>query len=766
MIIKLLEIQNFRKLQSCRIELDKEKTVFIGANNSGKTSAMDALVKFLINRNKFSINDFTLSNWNVLNTIGEKWVNDNRLEELTIDKFRGILPALDIWISVSNDEIHYVTHLIPTLDWTGGLIGVRLLLEAKNIEILYKEYLLAYKAAKDTVPTCEDGDVKEKQLNLWPSNLCEYISKKIESQFVVNAYILDPLKLINADGAEDVTPQKLSENAEPYEGNPLKGLIRIDNINAQRGFSDPEVNIEDVENENSIERASRGKLSIQLRKYYNKHLDPMKLPDPEDIEALYAIKNAQDAFDQKLKQGFKDALEELESLGYPGVANPKISISTKINPLDGLKHNSAVQYAVLDDERSPKLPEQYNGLGYQNLISMVFKLMSFRDEWMQVGKEAKRNNMDLNDYFIPPLHLVFVEEPEAHLHAQVQQVFIRKAYDVLRNHKSLKEQKNFCTQLIVSTHSSHIAHEVSFANLRYFRRIPSQSTEKTPMTVVINLSDVFGEGTNTDKFVERYLKTTHCDLFFADAAILIEGSAERIMVPHFIKYHYPKLYQSYITLLEIGGSHAHRLRPLVEKLGMTCLIITDLDAGKADGHHKSAIPERNKGLVTNNSTLKTWIPEKMKIDELLDLSSQNKVKKYDNFFSIRVAYQAPIMLKLESKEEEFIFNTFEDALVCNNIQLFKNISETSGWIEEFKNAINSNTSVDELKKAFFDIIRGSSSKKAAFALDLLHATDPEKYNPPSYIEEGLDWLETEICIRQKEFDIDMGKLESTMMEEV
>ena len=61
---------------------------------------------------------------------------------------------------------------------------------------------------------------------------------------------------------------------------------------------------------------------------------------------------------------------------------------------------------------------------------------------------------------IEPLHIILVEEPEAHLHAQVQQVFIRKAYDVLRNHARLKEKKDFCTQLIISTHSSHIAHEL------------------------------------------------------------------------------------------------------------------------------------------------------------------------------------------------------------------------------------------------------------------------------------------------------------------
>ncbi|MDH3348051.1 MAG: ATP-binding protein [Desulfobulbaceae bacterium] len=47
MKIAFIDIQNFRKLKSCRVELSENKTLFVGANNSGKTSAMDALIIFL-----------------------------------------------------------------------------------------------------------------------------------------------------------------------------------------------------------------------------------------------------------------------------------------------------------------------------------------------------------------------------------------------------------------------------------------------------------------------------------------------------------------------------------------------------------------------------------------------------------------------------------------------------------------------------------------------------------------------------------------------
>lgn len=51
MRILAITIQNFRKLLQCHIEFSEKTTLFVGANNSGKTSAMDALGKFLADRN-------------------------------------------------------------------------------------------------------------------------------------------------------------------------------------------------------------------------------------------------------------------------------------------------------------------------------------------------------------------------------------------------------------------------------------------------------------------------------------------------------------------------------------------------------------------------------------------------------------------------------------------------------------------------------------------------------------------------------------------
>ncbi|WP_315819412.1 TOPRIM nucleotidyl transferase/hydrolase domain-containing protein [Paraflavitalea speifideaquila] len=66
-----------------------------------------------------------------------------------------------------------------------------------------------------------------------------------------------------------------------------------------------------------------------------------------------------------------------------------------------------------------------------------------------------------------------------------------------------------------------------------------------------------------------------------------------MLVPYFIKHHYPDLAKCYIALLEIGGSHSHTLKPLLQDLGIITLIITDIDTIDPAKDRTSVLPERN-----------------------------------------------------------------------------------------------------------------------------------------------------------------------------
>jgi predicted ATP-dependent endonuclease of OLD family len=773
MHIKHVEIGNFRKLRAVRVDFAKDKTVFVGANNSGKTSAMAALRRFLVPPASFSINDFTLCHWKTLNDLASEWEAAFEAKKTPPElNWSGLLPFLDVWLDVATGELHHVQKLLPTLEFTEGLLGVRLQLEPKEPEEFQRAYLTARTEAKSAVltvatvelvaegteaeaPTDPDtSTAKPKQpakVSLWPQSMTAFLERTLQRDFTVRGYRLNPAKLVSPKHGE-ATPQDLPAGAVPIDGFPFTGLICIDEIDAQRGFGQSRRPQRD--SSVAVSATSGRRLSNQLKSYYDHHLDPARKPQAHDIDALAAIEAAQEAFDGRLKVSFKAALKELEDLGYPGVTDPKLTITTRVQPADGLNHDSAVQYEVptfvAGDETKLRLPEDSNGLGYQNLVSMVFDLMSFRDRWMKVGKAATAEGEDEK---IPPLHLVLVEEPEAHLHAQVQQVFIKQSYSVLRNHPKLGASKSHTTQLIVSTHSSHVAHECEFASLRYFRRTAAKAEPgSVPLSSVVNLSDIFGADGLTERFTTRYLRSTHCDLFFADGAVLMEGPAERILIPHLV--HEQKAYEflrkCYVTWLEIGGSHAHRLRPLIDSLGIPTLIVSDIDA-KAKDSEKAVQPKRSQGYRARNATLKTWTPGEESLDALLDMPEDKKVAVHDGGFVVRAAYQHPVMISYKPKtageKVEAIANTFEDALVFENLDVFKGLTGF-GLIAKFRDAIADAVDVEDLGARMFAALK--DGEKAAFALDMLDLESTDKLKVPTYIHNGLLWLAEQLKRRQEE----------------
>ena len=104
------------------------------------------------NRKDFSTTDITISNWKAINQIGSTWItlSENESPDLTLGHWHSAFPSIDLWLEVDESQIHYVSHILPTLDWDGGLLGVRLILEPKDTEKLNKAYTDAYLSAKET----------------------------------------------------------------------------------------------------------------------------------------------------------------------------------------------------------------------------------------------------------------------------------------------------------------------------------------------------------------------------------------------------------------------------------------------------------------------------------------------------------------------------------------------------------------------------------------------------------------------------------------
>ncbi|MGN5643364.1 hypothetical protein AA0K91_27925, partial [Burkholderia multivorans] len=324
-------------------------------------------------------NDFTLSHWPAINEMGAVWEAEHVANKpLPEPEWDQVLPFLDVWLHVADNEVHYVQKILPTLDWDGGRLGVRMRLEPKDAAQLQQEYVtarsqaLTLQAAGASLAAEQGKAAVEFQVAIWPQNLVEFLQRQLPAFFTVRAYVLDPAGCVDPEHGE-AKPQALN-GSEPIDGDPFRGLIRVDEISAQRGFG---VAGED-NGEEAVTISGSRKLSAQLRQYYARHLDPYENPDAQDLLALKAIEEAQKAFNLRLSDGFKSPLKEMHRLGYPGVTDPKLNISTRLRPVDGLNHDAAVQFVVpMRGDAGAKIVDQaWRTAGVRELVSIPLYLIA------------------------------------------------------------------------------------------------------------------------------------------------------------------------------------------------------------------------------------------------------------------------------------------------------------------------------------------------------------------------------------------------------
>src|SRR5262249_48045739 len=147
---------------------------------------------FLIERKDFSLNDFTLSHWDHLDTLGRTWEREDAGTTPTAFDWGQLLPFLDVWLDVPQHQLHYVQPLLPTLDWDGASIGVRLLYEPKDLQRLKQEYLKARQdaervmasgaASASTARSASPAGAKDKDsaknFSLWPCSLTDFLARR------------------------------------------------------------------------------------------------------------------------------------------------------------------------------------------------------------------------------------------------------------------------------------------------------------------------------------------------------------------------------------------------------------------------------------------------------------------------------------------------------------------------------------------------------------------------------------------------------------
>ncbi len=149
---------------------------------------MVALRLFLKERGGFSVKDITASNWPEIERFANTWGTDDDSGSHDPERLNQFLPAIDVWISIADNELRHVAHLIPSLDWDGDNLGVRIRIEAKSFEDLRKDFVQAQLNAKERGENYNsENNASSGNFSLWPKSLQDYLDRKFTSALTMES---------------------------------------------------------------------------------------------------------------------------------------------------------------------------------------------------------------------------------------------------------------------------------------------------------------------------------------------------------------------------------------------------------------------------------------------------------------------------------------------------------------------------------------------------------------------------------------------------
>jgi predicted ATP-dependent endonuclease of OLD family len=446
-------------------------------------------------------------------------------------------------------------------------------------------------------------------------------------------------------------------------------------------------------------------------------------------------------------------LKEIESNNHVGVG-----LSGDVT--EDLILKRLIRYSFSEGE--DYIPENQFGLGYVNLLNIIGEIIHYVDGYED---ESFRNQ----------INLLFIEEPEAFMHPQMQEFFITRIDSAVKKILEISKEvgknlgKELYCQIAITTHSSHIVNSKvhscnSFDSINYLTSI-----NKNAEAVQLNDKVVCGEENYANneglKFIKKHIKYKVSELFFTDAVIFVEGVTEETLLQFYLEQN-ETLRGYYISVFNINGAHGKLYYPLVKALKIPCLIVTDLDIKrmnceknkKNDDHSvgtacqfcgKTAEEEDKKlyrqitslqGRHTTNDTIKTFANRKRNEGGLEPIEQVDLEEiKYFADENLYVVFQ-------KNPIEGQYATSFEEALILTNYNNdILNSVLKSCKPDTYKNivGVDENKDLSNLVERSFELQRKLADSKSDFANTLLYkmiVSGASRPDLPTYIEEGLEWL--------------------------
>jgi predicted ATP-dependent endonuclease of OLD family len=649
-----IHIENFRLLKNVDITFDRNLTLFVGKNNTGKTSVMDVVTLVLSDRNYLAFDDYPLTARQSLYTaVLDYWQNQD------LDTFQKSV---------------FTTSIMFTIDYSDGEIGNA---DAFVIDLDEKINYAVVRVSFDTTPNvAELLDYCQHQYNmLIPTNpseddknncLMRVVRKNFSDFFAIN------IVAVNPTDTEDFLVKKRAD---------LQNLFNLKLIRAERDMDES-----DSANRNPIGQIMKRLFGTELSNIDNK-LQP-------SMEALHRIvDDANFNLQNQINTHMDRIVANMMTFGYPSGENMQLRANTSLALERQLIDDTKLTYSSKFTDEA--LPESHNGLGYKNLIKITMEL----HEYARSLKE---------DYTKIPL--LFIEEPEAHMHPQLQTVFV-----TFLNSFLAKEVGENRVQTIITSHSAHIANAVPFKQVRYMHRclsmVECKSMEDFPTTAKTE-----NEKVKRLDFLQKYMKLSYCDLYFCDKAILVEGASEKLLLPNMMEKCRKAgefdgvpipLTNQYYTIVEVGGAYVHHFFDIVDYLEIPTLIITDIDFVGSDRKRC----QKDMAVRSSNAAINAWCYRQYQITGTVSLEQVNELASDATKRTEKLRH-----LEFQKEENGFHPRSLEEAIInCNRSMFGKSATEMLDFMDE-------------------------GEKKTDFALKLLTDSSYIDYQIPLYIRDGLVWL--------------------------
>lgn len=672
MYLNEVKVKNYRSLKDVKLVLDKENgtpnlSLIIGKNNSGKTSLLKIMKKMIAEDRKLSWDDFNIQYRKEIHNIliSEEEGNEENIE--------GII--LDLYMEYDdNDDLNNILPLMLDLDMGNNIV----VLEFRCQPIIHK-----IEELRNLV-----NDTELKEYRKFSDFMQENLNKYFETNVYARGYNYESYKLTDA--------------IEKLDSSIVKKIINITGISAKRDTSN-----------NEKDRT----LSQIAAKYYENFSD-----EEDKIRSLREeVSKTDGILNKEYNKLFKDVIDDFRNFGNFPNGEEDVNIHSKMDVSKLLKGNTVFSYQYDEED----LPENYNGLGYMNLLGIIFEVKACFQKFRQDSNRSKIN-------------ILYIEEPEAHTHPQLQYIFIKNIGKLIEN-----EKDNLNVQTIITTHSSYIVSQCKFEDTNFFIKEKDNAQIKS----YADLENLYKNEKEVFEFVKKYITLSRAEIFFADKLILIEGDTERILLPTMMERvdtknsekDVPPLLSQNISVLVIGN-HAHVLSKLISFLNLKTLVITDIDAKKEE----ESLPEDAK--ETTNGSLKKFFKDK-DFKELSDLEKNKKILsievktedrgkedveyKEDPNGILRIAYQ---IKEKNSKGESYQATSFEDSFIHLNLEFVQKLADEHGRNVGLKATKLKNPNVKPHKLASECIY-----SKTNFAIGILMYGN-DKWQIPKYIEEGLEWI--------------------------